>query len=521
MADKPDYDAVVVGAGHNGLVATGLLAQAGLRVLLVEGRRQVGGMTGTEDLEDGFRVSSCAHIVHALHPAVVKELNLYKHGLEFSNRRMATVLLDEEGKHIQLSNDPWRTKSSIAPHSQTDAETYGHLVKQAAALAGVLSPFILEQPPAPRELDGFWKRLQAGLKKAGRPGADLLTYVFSDIAQMTDGVMESPLLRAGMAFDAVLGTDLSPRDPGTAFLWLLRQAGETSGVRGALGHPKGGLGALSDALWTAARLAGAELRLDSPVERIETENARAAHVRLATGERISARWVLSSVDPVTTYLGLIGPRALAPETAARMRRFGRRGSVARITASLDGLPEFPGLDQDAIAGRLVMVGDLDQIVTSHRDWKYGEQGAFPLMEVSIPSLHDASLAPGGKHVLSINLQYAPYRAASEDEREALGALAVRRLSEYSRALPSLVRSISVKTPHDLERLYGVSGGQWHHGAATPDRLFALRPDMDNALGLPPIAGLVLCGAGSSPFGGVSGAPGYRAARFVLAQEGVK
>jgi phytoene dehydrogenase-like protein len=523
MAHASQFDAIVVGAGHNGLTCAAYLTRAGRRVAVLEAASQVGGAAVSAEFHPGYTVSSCAHILHLLHPKVLADLQLARHGLRFSTTDMATVALHEDGRHITLSSDEAATSASIAAHSETDAGAHGDFRRRMLRFAGALQPALAAKPP---RLAGDWRdkaslaKLAWAVRKLGRDDMrDFLRIIGSNAADVLGEAFESDLLRGAYAFDAVLGAKLGPRSPNSVLTLFYRLAGEQSGHRGHLAHPVGGMGAVTRALAGAA--SRADIRTDSAVTRIILEDDRAVGVELASGEQLFGRCVVSGADPRTTFLDMVGPEHLDTGFVRRIKNIRMGGVAAKINLALDGLPTFSGLEASELGARLLIAPSVDYVERAFNHCKYGEFSDEPAMEITIPSVHDGSLAPEGGHVLSAVVQFAPYdlKAGWDSARDAFADRAIEIMTRYAPDLQGRIVSRQVITPLDLERDFRMTGGHWHHGELAPDQMFMLRPVPGHAQYQTPVPGLYLCGAGAHPGGGVMGAAGYNAAKQIINREG--
>ena len=519
------YDAIVIGGGHNGLVCAAYLAKAGRRILVLEAADQLGGAARTGEIAPGFRVSTCAHLLHLLHPKVTADLALGSHGLSYSAADMPTVALAEDGRPLVLPSDPAAAGEAIRPHSAADATAYPKLRERLQRFAETLQPFLGKTPPRLAGGDGSDRlsllKLGWAIRRLGREDMrEFLRVVAMNVADLLEDELESELLRGALAFDAVLGTHLGPRSPNSVLTLLYRLAGEVGGKRGALAHPRGGMGAVTAALAGAAKAAGAEIRSGAAVARIQVENDRATGVELANGETVAARCIVSNADPRRTFLDLLGPAHLDAGFVRRVGNIRMRGDAAKLNLALDGLPSFKGLNESELGGRLLIAPSIGYVERAFDHAKYGEYSEAPAIEITLPSVHDASLAPEGKHVLSAVIQYAPYRLREgwDAAREAFAERAIRTIAAHAPDLPDRIVARELLTPLDLERDFNMTGGHWHHGELAIDQMLMLRPVPGAAQYAAPLPGLYLCGAGTHPGGGVMGAAGMNAAQQVIARE---
>ncbi len=511
------YDAIIVGGGHNGLVCATFLARGGKRVLVLEAADHVGGAAVTREFAPGFRVSSCAHLLHLMPPALVRELGLEAQGLKLAARSLPTVALDEAGRH--LSYEPGNL-DSLARSSPQDAaalaEWYAFLQRASRALHPVLAA------TPPRLGTDAWRdrakllSIGFGIRRLGRKDMrELLRIGGMPVHDLLEERFASPLLKGALALDAVLGTNLGPRSPGT-LVSLLYRAAASQGSE-VLSQPAGGLGALSDALARAATSAGAQLRTRAPVAKILVRDDRVCGVALASGEQISAATVVSNADPKTTFLGLLGAEHLDAGFTRRITQVRTRGFTAKLHLALARLPQFTGLDEAALRGRLLVAPSSDYVERAYNHAKYGEISEQPMLEVTIPTLADPSLAPAGSHVMSVIVQYAPYavKGGWHAQREPFTERILATLGRYAPQLRAAVSAAQLLTPEDIEREFRINGGHWHHAELTLDQFMMVRPVPGAAQYQTPVPGLYLCGAGCHPGGGVMGLAGRNAARQVI------
>jgi phytoene dehydrogenase-like protein len=513
------YDHIVIGAGHNGLTCAAYLAKSGAKVLVLEARGQAGGASVTAELAPGFRSSSCAHLLYQLHPKILADLALAQHGLEFAAKDIATVVLGESGTALRVQGD-----TASGEISAKDAAAWPLFFKRLKKIAKHLQPMLLMAPPrlAGRDLAQNMDLLKLGLAIRSLGRADMrefLRIAAMNVYDLAADNFESPLIKARIAADAVLGTNLGPRSPGTVLSLLYRLTGAIDGVQGALALPKGGMGAVTAALASAATSKGAEIRLNTRVARIVVENHKAVGVTLESGETITAANVISNAGPAATMAGLVGAKHIDAGFQRDMTKIRAKGAAAKLNLALDKAPAFTGLTAADLAGRILIGGSVEAIEEAFDASKYGGWSQAPMMEIVIPSMTDASLAPAGQHVLSAIVQYAPYRVTGgwAANREAFLADALARLEAVAPGIGASVVAHDLKTPADLETDYGMPGGHWHHGELAIDQLLMLRPVAGAARYAMPVDGVFLCGAGCHPGGGVMGAAGYNAARAVLAK----
>ncbi len=513
------YDCLIIGGGHNGLVAAAYLAKAGRNVLVLEQRHVLGGCTSTEELHPGFKLSPAAYVISLFLPEIIRELELKRHGLEILPRNPSSFTPLEDGRYLLLGHDDEANRREIAEFSTRDAEAYPRYDAMLTRVAEVLEPILQSPPPRvpPRlgDVARWWRYLQA----ARRLGDDFRTAVELMAAPATrilDRYFESEPLKATLATDAIIGAFAAPSTPGSAYVLLHHVMGEAGGKRGVWGYVRGGMGGLADALETACLAAGAEIRRDAQVTKIRLEAGRAAGVVLADGTEVSARAVASSVDANVTFLKLLGAEHLPDEFAYQVRRIDYSSASAKVNLALDGLPAFNTGEvapETALRGTTHMVPDSAFIERAFDDAKYGRTSREPVLEMTIPSLVDRTLAPEGKHVASIFVQYAPYELAEgtwDEHREAFGDRCIDLVARYAPNIKDLILHRQVLAPPDMERIYGLTGGNIMQGSMGLEQLGPMRPGYRT-----PVAGLFLCGAATHPGGGVIGACGRNAAREVL------
>jgi len=503
---------VVVGAGHNGLACAAYLARAGREVLVIEASHQVGGMAVTRELVRGFRVPAVAHLLHLLDPALVGELGLEGHGFALARRALKTVALDEGGQHLVLDGE--RVERGAV--SEADRSAYAAFAARMRRLAGVLARQHGRVPPRlawSRWLDALpAAQLALDIRRLGREDMrEFLRIVTMPIHDLLEESFAAPLLKGAIALDAVLGTRLGPRSGNTVLSYLHRLSG------GPLSLARGGPGALSEALASAARAAGAEIRLSAPVASLLLKEGTVCGVRLESGEEIAAVTVVSNADPKTTFNRLLGARHLEAEFARRVHHLRAIGTAAKLNLALNGTPEFRGLETGELGERLLIAPDSHYVDDAFNGAKYRDCSRAPAVEITVPSVADPELAPAGKHVLSAIVQYAPSDLAGgwDARRDEFRDRVLELLELYAPGLRRQVVAAELLTPLDLERQFRASGGHWHHAELSLDQFMMLRPVPGAAQYATPVAGLYLCGAGCHPGGGVIGAAGRNAARVIL------
>lgn len=520
------YDAIVIGAGHNGLVCAAYLARAGKRVLVLERNDVIGGAARSEEVFPGFRFSVFSYVVSLLRPEIIRDLELPRHGLHILPLESTLTPLPN-GDYLAQWSDHDQNRRELARHSLRDAEAYDEFGKLMYQMARAVKPFLGMTPPdpasyAPRDLLSL-ARLAKSLRGLGAEQFHalhkLLTMSASDYL---DEWFETEGLKATKAASGIIGTFLGPRSPGTAYVLLHHYMGEIDGVFRAWGFAKGGNGSVSAAIAGAARSLGAEIRTQSAVERVIVRNGRATGVALESGEEIAAARVISGADPRRTFMQLVGAEHLPEAFVAGIQRFRFRGSSGKVNLALSELPDFaclPGRGPH-LRGAISISPSVDYLERAYDDAKYGEISKHPYMDIVIPSMIDPSMAPPGRHVMSIFVQYAPHDVKggwTDAKREAFGDTVIDTLAQYAPNLKSAILHRQVITPADIERVVGLSEGNIFQGELALQQMFFLRPVPGWARYATPIRGLYQCGSGTHPGGGVMGASGRNAAHAVLGE----
>ncbi len=522
----PKYDAVIVGGGHNGLVTAAYLARAGRKVLVLERRDLVGGCAVTEEVWPGYRVSTGAYLTSLMQERIVKELELERHGYAVDAKDPAFFSAFPDGRHFFMWQDRTKTLAEIAKFSRRDAEVYPAYEDLLERISQVVEGLLLVTPPQfpPRGPGDFLDYLKVVGRLRGLNGKEMVALVkifTQSAAEFLDEWFESEQVKVTLATDGVIGANGGPRSPGTAYILLHHCMGGLSGHRGLWGFVRGGMGAVSEAIAASARAAGAVIRTGAPVARVLARGGRATGVVLESGEEIEAGVVASNLDPKLTFLRLCDERDLDAEFLTAIRLFRIEGTSCKINLALNGLPEFnayPGAPGPHHRATMHICPSIDYVERAWDDAKYGRPSERPLLELTIPTMYDASLAPAGKHIMGIFLQYAPYtlRDGSWDElREPFGDRVISLIEEYAPNIRGLIEHRQVLPPLDLERRFGITGGNIFHGEMSLDQMFLMRPVAGWARYRTPLRGLYLCGSEAHPGGGVMGAPGYNCAREIL------
>lgn len=523
-----DYDVVIIGAGHNGLTCAAYLAMAGLRVKVVERRKVVGGAAVTEEFHPGFRNSVAAYTVSLLNPKVIADLKLHERGLRVVERRAQNFLPSPDGSYLLTGGD--RTRQSITRLNPRDLSAYDAFSHELAAIADVLRKLVLRAPPNVVEGFGLVSMREAvnalgtanmlrGLSlEEQRMLLDLMT---RSAGEMLDERFESDLVKALFGFDAIVGNYASPYAAGSAYVMLHHAFGEVNGNKGVWGHAIGGMGAITQAMALAARTYGAEIETDAAVNEVIVESGRIAGVTLGDGRSIRANVVASNVNPKLLYTQLVPSPALSETFLTRMKRWRNGSGTLRMNVALSSLPSFTALpgDGDHLTSGIIIAPSLGYMDRAWQDARAEGWSREPVVEMLIPSTLDDSLAPPGQHVASLFCQHVapelPFGQSWDDKRDTVADLMIATVDRYAPGFAQSVIARQVLTPLDLEREFGLLGGDIFHGALTLNQLFSARPMLGHADYRGPIKGLYHCGSGAHPGGGVTGAPGHNAAQAIL------
>lgn len=523
------YDAIIIGGGHNGLVTAAYLARSGRKVLVLERRSLVGGAAVTEAFEEApdFKFSSCADGVGQLSAALIQDLELHRHGLEILPADPLIFAPQPDGTHLTIWCDPERTRPELERFAAKDAARYQDFVRLVGKVSGMVGALMSLTPPqlpkpSPADMRDLFKLMGPARKLTKKELHDTLRILPMSVTDFIDEWFQAEPIRGLLAARGVAGITWGPRAAGTAYNLLYASAGANGHPFGASGIIKGGMGALTQAMAAAARRYGAEIMTGAEVAKVLIEAGQAQGVVLANGEKISAAAVISNADPRTTFFKLVDPQYLDPFFLRQVRHIKFRGSGARVHLALDRLPTFTALNGHQpelyLRGHIQIAPGVDYVERAFDAAKYGDYSRQPCLDVMIPSLLDPGLAPAGKHVMSIYVQYAPYHlrhSTWDGEREALGQVVIDTLAQYAPDLKESILHTKVLTPLDLETIYGLPEGNPNHGEMTLDQFLYMRPVPGWAQYRTPIRGLYLCGAGTHPGGGVTGLPGKNAAREIL------
>ena len=522
----PKYDAIIVGGGHNGLVTAAYLARAGRKVLVLEKRELIGGCAVTEELWPGYHVSSAAYLTSLMQERIIDDLELRRYGYQVDAKDPAFFSLFPDGRHFFMWQDRTKTLAEIAKFSKRDAEVYPAYENQLERISEVVEGLLLTTPPQfpPQGVGDAIEYLKLAARMRGLSPRHIVALVkifTQSAAEFLDEWFESDEVKVTLATDGVIGANGGPRSPGTAYILLHHCMGGVAGHRGLWGFVRGGMGAVSEAIAASARAKGVQIRTNAPVARVLVRSGRACGVVLENGDEVEATTVASNLDPKLTFLRLLQERDLPAEFVEAIRHFRIEGTSCKMNLALSGLPEFtafPGAPGPHHRATMHICPNIEYVERAWDDAKYGRPSERPLLELTIPTMYDPSLAPPGKHIMGIFLQYAPYtlRDGTWDElREPFGDRVINLIAEYAPNIRSIVEHRQVLSPLDLERRFGITGGNIFHGEMSLDQMFVMRPVAGWARHRTPVQGLYLCGSGAHPGGGVMGAPGYNCAREML------
>ena len=537
MAKHGAFDCIIIGGGHNGLVCAAYLAKAGRRVCVLERRHVLGGCAATEPLWPGYRVSTAAYVISLFQTQILRQLRLKDYGLKILPRSPSSFTPLSDGRSLTMGPDEALNQREIGKFSLRDAMAYPRYAALLERVAAALEPALSESAPDPLPLPPAWrdislaKRIRDGkklfqlynaMKALGADLPEAVELLTGAARPILERWFEAEVLRATLATDAIIGAFTSISSPGSAYVLLHHVMGEAGGARGVWGYVEGGMGGLADALEAVCRDLGVEIRRESPAHAIHTDRAGVRGVGLQDGSQLDARVVASSVDAHLTFEKLLAPDVLPEEFREVVARIDYSSASAKVNLALGEPPRFTCLPGDGVGpqhhGTMHIGPTLDYLDRAYDDAKYGRPSNEPVLEITMPTSVDATIAPAGKHLLSMFVQYAPYHLADghwDDVKESFGDRCVELLARYAPNVPAAVEHRQVLSPLDLERTYGLTGGNIMQGAMTPHQLYCFRPVAGWADHRTPVPGLYLCGAASHPGGGVMGACGGNAAAEIL------
>lgn len=529
------YDCVIIGGGHNGLVAAAYLARAGKRVCVLERRHVLGGACTTEALWPGYKVSTAAYVVSLFQPAIIRDLKLREYGLKILPRSPSSFTPLDDGRSLLMGPEPGLNQREIAKFSPRDADAFGRYESLLERVAETIEPLLAQRAPDPLPMPKSWRKI--GLAKrlsdlqalwrvyraCGRMGADLpqaIELLTGAARPILDRWFETDVLKATLATDAIIGAFAPPSAPGSGYVLLHHVMGESGGARGVWGYVEGGMGGLTTAIEGACRDLGVDIRREAEVQRIATSGGRAVGVVLADGTQLKARAVASSVDSHWTFERFLAADDLPEEFRDAVARIDYSSASAKINLALAELPRFNGQPEEVGVERgTIHIGPtLDYIERAYDDAKYGRPSNEPVLELTLPTSVDTTIAPVGKHIMSIFVQYAPYKLAAgnwDDVKESFADRCIEILARYAPNVPNAILHRQVVSPLDLERTFRLTGGNIFQGAMSLSQLYFMRPVVGWADHRTPLPGLYMCGAASHPGGGVTGICGKNAAVEIL------
>ena len=530
MNSTASSDALIIGGGHNGLVCAAYLAAAGLKVTVLEQRSVVGGAAVTEEFHPGFRNSVAAYTVSLLNPKVIRDLELPKYGLRVVERKVSNFLPTSDGRYLLVGEG--RTAAEVAKFSAKDAARLDQYGERLGVVADVLRDLVLETPP--NAIEGSWRTALPELLRAAQVGGrlrkldmsmrrELLSLFATSAGDYLDGWFESDPIKAAYGFDGIVGNYASPYTPGSAYVLLHHVFGEVNGKKGAWGHAIGGMGAITQAMARSAQARGAVIRVSTPVREVIVEGDRAVGVITEGGETIRAAAVISNLNPKLLYLKLLAAEALPEEFRERINRWRCGSGTFRMNVALAELPDFTCLPGKTVADHhtagIIIAPSMAYMEKAYFDARSSGWSRQPIVEVVIPSTLDDSLAPPGQHVASLFCQHVapqlPNGESWDTHRETVADLMIDTVNQYAPNFKAAVLGRQIKSPLDLERTFGLIGGDIFHGALSLDQMFSARPMLGYGNYRGPLHGLYMCGAGTHPGGGVTGAPGHNAAREII------
>jgi phytoene dehydrogenase-like protein len=519
-----EYDAIIIGGGHNGLTAAAYLAKAGRKVLVLERRHLLGGAAVTEEIFPGFKYTVYSYVISLLRPEVIQELQLYKHGLHLIPTDGSFVPM-EDGNYFAAYSDEASSQYEIRRHSSRDADKVEEFNNVMYAMAYAVKPILGMIGPdlASPGLDGLRTLRDLGkhMQSLGKENFHWLTKIMTMSAyDFVSEWFETDVLKALLSTSGIIGTMLGIKSPGTAYVLLHHYMGELDGAFSAWGSQKGGTGMVSEAIASAARSFGAEIRCNAPVAQVIVKDGQAVGVALENGDEINAKTIISGCDPKVTFRSLVDEKELPSDLVEAIDNFKFRGSSGKVNLALDGLPDFPAMkDKSLIQSTLFIAPSTDFLEKAYDDAKYDDFSKRPFLESIIPTAVDPSMAPPGKHVMSIFVQYASYNMPThgnrDQQREAFGNAVINTLAEFAPNIKDLILHKQVLTPWDIEYATGITEGNIFHGELTLDQLFFLRPVPGWANYRTPIHNYYQCGSGTHPGGGITGGPGRLAALEIM------
>ena len=519
------YDAIVIGAGHNGLTNAAYLAKAGLKVLVVERNPYIGGATVSRELYPGWLYSNCSYVCSLLRPEISRDLELPRHGLQIVPYG-GSVTFTRDGDYFGNYSDHERQHREIARHSRRDANAYDRFTTDVTRQTRLIRPFLMRTPPdptsfKPRDIKELLYLARAFTDLGEENLADTLRFWTMSIGDFLDEYFETDVFKASLAGSGIIGTALGVYSPGTAYVLLHHYMGDVDGTIGAWGFARGGMGAVSGALAKALQAYGGEIRVDAEVAQIIVANGAVKGVALANGDEIRADIVVSNLDPKRTFTRIMAESDLPEALVRAAKTFKIRGSSGKVNIALDGLPTFNGLDKrsELMISDMHIIDSMERMERAYDDWKNGTWSKDPYVDMLIPTQVDPTMAPPGKHMMSVFVQYVPPTLATGDwtdaDRDAFGKTVIDQISKYSPDFKDLILDTEIRTPRELEDEVGLTEGNIFQGELTFDQLLFNRPFPGYAQYRGPLRGMYMCGSGTHPGGGVMAAPGANAAREIF------
>ena len=522
---QASYDVIVVGAGHNGLVSACYLARSGLKVLVLERSDRVGGAAVSRQIYQDITYSNCSYVCSLLRPEIMRGLELPKYGLQIIPYEGGATMM-RNGDHYAAYRNPDAKRREMARHSRRDAEAYHRYSNDVMRQCKFIKPLLMRTPPDPTsfkprdlmELLYLGKRFHA---MGEQRMYDTIRFFTMSAADYLDKYFESDVIKGHLSGSSIIGTALGPRSPGSAYVLLHHYMGEVDNNVGSWGFARGGMGAITQAMAASFKDSGGHTRVDAPVEKILVLGGKARGVRLENGEEILAPIVVSNLDVKRTFLKTIDPNDLPAEFVERVRNFRIRGSSGKLNIALDGVPDFPSIPKDSpvMRGDLHYSESLDEVERAYDDWKEGRWSTVPYVDMIMPSLIDPTMAPEGKHYLSVFVQYCPYQLAegewNDERRQRFGNNVIDAIARYSPDFKQRILHAEIRTPWDIENEVGLTEGNIFQGELTMDQLMFNRPVPGYAQYRTPVKNVYMCGSSTHPGGGVMGAPGANAAREIL------
>lgn len=519
------YDAIVVGAGHNGLTNAAFLAKAGLNVLCVEKNDYIGGAAVSRNLYKDWIYSNCSYVCSLLRPEIFRSLELHRHGLQVTPYSGGATFL-ENGGYLGSYSDPEVSYREFARFSRHDADAYERYSADVMRQCRFIRDFLMRTPPDPTSFKprDLMELMHLG-KKFYEMGEDrmydTIRFWTMSVAEYLDEYFETDVIKASLSGSGIIGTALGIHSPGTAYVLLHHYMGEVDGNVGAWGFARGGMGAVSNAIAGAFQAYGGELRTDAGVEQIVVRNGKVKGVALTTGEEIDAPVVVSGMDVKRTFLKCMDKNDLPEHFWNRVKNFKIRGSSGKLNIALDGLPTFPALPKGSplLDGDMHFIDSMERMERAYDDWKEGTWSKDPYVDMLIPTVNDPTMAPPGKHFMSCFVQYCPPKVEgrewTDEERDQFGQTVIDQIAKYSPDFKDLILHVEVRTPKEIENEAGLTEGNIFHGELTMDQLLFNRPVPGYAQYRGPVGGLYMCGSSTHPGGGVMAAPGANAAREIL------